>query len=669
MPSFTFNSPDGKKYTVNGPEGATAEQAFSVLKQQLGAQPPAAKTGHTLADTADAFVRGAANAIPFMDRITAALGAATGIGGKFGDYEGNLEAQRAQDKANLEEHPVASIGGAVVGGLMLPVGAGAQAAKLGGRIAAGVGTGGALGAAYGISASPDLRDTPAVAANFGRGMATGAVLGGLAPPVVEGLSLAGQWGLRKSGIAGAVENFRDPDSAAYKMVVDRISADRAQKAEGLTQAEFDDALARGQPVKVGDLGGDATRRLARQASNMSAEAGNALKGTTYHRFQSQGPRIADLVQNLGGGNSVETLDKLKAAAARARKPLYDKAYEEGSVGIWTPELERLSGSPDFLQAMKSAAQTGKSRAITEGFGAFNPGVQITDDGRVLFKPGAKGVPTYPDLQYWDYVKRELDDASRAAFRAGRNEEGSRIGAQAKMLRNELDAKVPSYAEARGVAASAFGAQDALEAGKAFVSAKGKNQEYAKTIAKMTPPERKLFAHGFLSELENRIGEIGDNRDVTINAMFNSSKSRQRIEMAIGKDKAVELERFLRAESIMMRLKNAVSGNSTTAEQAADLATGLTGGIARGVNARSVIEGLRAVAEHGTAAADVRVMRRVGELLASNKVPYHLQAVDIIKKSPAIQAYLKPFAAPLAAGAIAIDAQQRRADQRPAGTAQ
>lgn len=42
MPSFVFTSPDGKSYTVNGPEGATAEQAFAILQQQLGAQKPAA---------------------------------------------------------------------------------------------------------------------------------------------------------------------------------------------------------------------------------------------------------------------------------------------------------------------------------------------------------------------------------------------------------------------------------------------------------------------------------------------------------------------------------------------------------------------------------------------------------------------------------------------------
>jgi hypothetical protein len=36
MPSFTFTSPEGKSYTVNGPEGSTQEQAWAILQQQIG---------------------------------------------------------------------------------------------------------------------------------------------------------------------------------------------------------------------------------------------------------------------------------------------------------------------------------------------------------------------------------------------------------------------------------------------------------------------------------------------------------------------------------------------------------------------------------------------------------------------------------------------------------
>lgn len=42
MPTFKFTSPEGKTYSVSGPEGATQEQAFQILQQQLGGGSPAA---------------------------------------------------------------------------------------------------------------------------------------------------------------------------------------------------------------------------------------------------------------------------------------------------------------------------------------------------------------------------------------------------------------------------------------------------------------------------------------------------------------------------------------------------------------------------------------------------------------------------------------------------
>lgn len=54
MPAFTFTSPEGKQYTVNGPDGSTSDQAFQLLQQQLQAgaasqiQPPDESTSRVL---------------------------------------------------------------------------------------------------------------------------------------------------------------------------------------------------------------------------------------------------------------------------------------------------------------------------------------------------------------------------------------------------------------------------------------------------------------------------------------------------------------------------------------------------------------------------------------------------------------------------------------------
>lgn len=55
MPTFKFTSPDGKTYTVNGPDGATEKQAFQMLQSQMAApaqkQAPAKPFGQQLSDS------------------------------------------------------------------------------------------------------------------------------------------------------------------------------------------------------------------------------------------------------------------------------------------------------------------------------------------------------------------------------------------------------------------------------------------------------------------------------------------------------------------------------------------------------------------------------------------------------------------------------------------
>jgi hypothetical protein len=58
MPTFEFTSPEGKTYSVNGPEGATAEQAFQILQSQIGK--PQESTG-VAADVAKSAGVGIAN--------------------------------------------------------------------------------------------------------------------------------------------------------------------------------------------------------------------------------------------------------------------------------------------------------------------------------------------------------------------------------------------------------------------------------------------------------------------------------------------------------------------------------------------------------------------------------------------------------------------------------
>src|SRR6185437_12556333 len=151
-----------------------------------------------------------------------------------------------------------------------------------------------------------------------------------------------------------------------------------------------------------DIGGEGTRALARSAANVSPAGRAALTDMAQGRFEDQSNRVANFIRTLvpTPANATRTQEALEDAARRANKPAYAIAYKAGDKPIRSEELDRLMGSPDVIAAMKDAVKTGKSRAIADGFGAFNPGVHVTDDGRVIFSktPPPKTPPQHKGLE-------------------------------------------------------------------------------------------------------------------------------------------------------------------------------------------------------------------------------------------------------------------------------
>ena len=61
MPTFEFKSPEGQSYSVQGPDGATPEQAFGILQQHLGGAPAPQGFAANALDFAKSIPRGLAS--------------------------------------------------------------------------------------------------------------------------------------------------------------------------------------------------------------------------------------------------------------------------------------------------------------------------------------------------------------------------------------------------------------------------------------------------------------------------------------------------------------------------------------------------------------------------------------------------------------------------------
>jgi hypothetical protein len=613
------------------------------------------------------------------------VGAArTGYGYLTGDksltdpYEKARDEARKGDEAARASHPYVYAGselaGAVPAMAALPELGAAKGlapaargiARFGARTLDAAVTGGEYGA---MSGAGEGKDTADRAVNAASGIVSGIVggAGGSAAGEAVG-AVASRYG---APIVNTVRGWMDPNGEAARRLAGALKSDNEMimngTAKGMTVQQWVAAKQAGEPVTLADLGAGRTQALLRSAANTSPEGRAQLEQVIENRFLQQGERVADTVRNaLPGGtaNARKSADQIVAEYDAGRVPAYKQAYQQGDKPLMSPAMERLMGTDTFVAAMKRAISSGKDRDAVQGLGGFNPMVNVTPDGRIVFNKGAQGIPTYPNLQYWDQVKRELDAVANMAKRSGDNERADLAGNMAKILRTELDRQVPSYANARGVAEKYFGEDNALEAGRKLAGKKMDPEEVTSILRQMKPDERALFQEGYASDLANRvIGSMKDTTNITKgNGLLQSPNERKMAAAIFGPGGVAQIHARMYLETIMDGARQAM-GNSTTARQLieAGLAGGVGAGLYSGWDPSSMATGAAGLAgsrigaskflseearvglHHMIGKVDARTARRVAELLTSND-PRDLRAgYQMAAKSNAIMQGLQNMA--------------------------
>jgi hypothetical protein len=615
MPEFIFTSPEGKKLTVTGPEGSTVEDAFERVKSL----PPSGKEPNiSLSDIplqalgsapADALEVAKGIVHPFIHPIDTAktvgkigLGLGEKISRKMlsseveeGPHEQFPDAIAAMFKEeyggwenikrSLATHPVrtlADLSALATGGETIL-----------GRLPGMLGKAGEVAGTVGRAVDP--------IANVGRAV-----------------SLAGK-GVAATGVpqtvAGIVRGRFDPEGEAATRL--ESSIERSQPSgRRLTEAQFNVGKATDEPVMLGDLGSAPTKALMRSAANTSEEARDLIEEAVGRRFLTQSERASKTVRGMvpGGADAFEADKALKAKYDAERGKAYKSAYDAGDRPIWSPTLERLTAAPSVTGALRQAVGKWKDWQVLDGYGAANPPVKITPDGRLLF--GGKGLNTYPNLQLWDYASRVLAGKAAKARRDGDTELAARYGGLEKALKTELDRMVPEFREARGIASTYFGGENVLEAGEASLNFNRDIRELQQVMGKMKPAERELFRNAHADALSRKLTGTSDRFDVT-RRLMNSVEERRKIEAIHGPQGARELEARVWLEGIFDDSRKAL-GNSTTARQLMELghAGGGVGAVLGKLNTRSIMEG---IAGRLAGFVDKEVARRVAELAVSNNI--------------------------------------------------
>lgn len=538
-------------------------------------------------------------------------------------YDDAVSRDRGLNKDAEDQHPIASTLGNVAGAVVLPLGAASKAATLPSRMATGAAVGAGLGAASGVGEGQGVADSLSRGVT---GAGFGSVLGGIAPAAVEGVirgarSISGP-------VANAIRGIRNADDEAARRVAMAIERDihaDPTAASRLTSQEFAANIQNGGPATIMDMGGETTRALARSAANTSPEGRASLSRSIDNRFEGQNERITGWLRDTFHYPDAAAQSKAITEAAKdLNGPAYALARAEGRAGIWDAELYELSQAPVMKDAVSAALKQAQNKSA---------GGKL--DESTLSRWMNSGKPT---LEFWDLVKRQIDQEINVAKRAGKNEDVGTLTEIKNVLVGKLDQAVPSYAKARAGAAQMFDAQDALEAGRKYLTKHVPNDDVRRAMTRMTPTERQLFQDGFVSEFVDSLNKIGDRRSI-LNKIADSPAAREKLNIALGRDKAAELEAGLRVEGIMDLARNAVQGNSTTARQLAELGlAGGTYGIGTGgdilnpnpsalMNAALVYGAAR-----GKSKINENVSRKVAELLVSNDHAKMLQGIRVVARN-------------------------------------
>jgi hypothetical protein len=527
----------------------------------------------------------------------------------------------ARRERRTEDYPASSMSGGVAGNLAAFGGAGSTAAGAralgltGKNLGARALTSGVTNATISAADASARSGNPTDIATAG---GIGGAIGTAIPIVGAGINALGR--AAKDTVGPRINALFRPTAEAERRVGTAVGIDRAN-APTLGAADEASAKLNQQSVLNVDRGGETTRALARSAANTDPEARALIEKTASDRFSGQGERARSFIDRITGGavDDVTAQERLKSAARAANKPAYDRAMQSpAALDMWDDEFAELTTSPAVRAAVRRATTTGADRAVAEGVVPIrNPFKEVK--GKIELSapddPSAR-----PTLEFWNAVKIQLDDQIGIAQRAGAKGRASDLIGLKKRLVAKLDAAVPEYKSARAGAAAFFDAEDALDAGKKFVTQNRKNLDVAAALKQMAPAERTTFAVGFAGQLKEQIKQSGDRTNV-INKLFGSEQSREKIRMALGPKAFGEFEQFVKVENTMDMLRSAM-GNSTTSRQLVELGLAGSAGVGTGLYTGDWKTGLAAglVAAAGrrySGAQNVKITKRVAELLLSD----------------------------------------------------
>ena len=478
---------------------------------------------------------GNAASLNSSDEIGSALNAAFTSGGDFmSRYNQNqkdfAEQMQLYENANPKSAAVAEVGGALASAVPLGV---AGAAKLGAKGLSQTGLMSGLlaageGAVAGFMGGDTLEDRAGDAA-IGAGL--GFVAGTAGTKLLEET-----FRVLGGGVELAKRKLKDTPQDEVRRAIAK-----AAKADGL---DADEAL-----KMLDDLGPNAT--LMDLGANFQSEAFRAKAGFGEGKAKiggflderQAGARarvLAAAEESVGekAGRLSTTTSRLEEEMSTQAAPFYEMAYDKPFYMDDHKGLKSFLEKPSVSKAYRRAKNTVKDELGPE---SLSPVMRLDHTARNLFDMAMDAKPGSNSRRQKHALRRELSGL--------------------------LEEAVPDLAAARQIWGKGAEQKNAGEFGQDIF--KTKHTQIADELEFMTEPEKVFYRRGALETIEDKLGSVGRNRDAS-SALdkYGSENAEKQIRAAF--DNPEPLLKQMKAEHEMAKTRNAVSGNSLTAERTAAL---------------------------------------------------------------------------------------------------
>lgn len=578
MPRLKITGPDGRTIVLNAPDGATNEQIQAKIEQiktqwggQPAQQPEEAAPAKPDVSRWESAGRGALQGVTFGfgDEIYGAgAGAVDFLTGNGFNYAKNRDEARAANDRAREANPGTYLAGEIGGGLALPFGAAATAARagtvgrglmtatglapeaaattLGARVAQGAGQGARAGATFGLGTSnADLTegDVTGTLMETGKGALGGAILGGALTPAVD----AGGAVLR--GATAPIRGFMDPRGTAAGKYAEAASRDiggsgtPAEIVDGIriTNARAQRAADVDPQTRLMDIGGENTKGLMRQAYDMPNDQSQTVRAMLDRRQDRQWRDIERGLANTLGDPEAYAQSVGDVIARRGQQAAQDFQQAFAIETPMTDQLRAVFARPTMQELQRLTAR------------------RLADEGRAI------GLENR--TQQIHRMKMELDDQIGAARRAQQTGQRPQAGWDLRTLqtlKRDLLAAVdnPAYRQALDNFAGESALINAAEDG--FENAlKMHHEEIVPMLRDMTAGEQSMWRAGAARALAQKIESGNVTRD-RAEAIFSSPDIKRRM-LAIWPDRQslLQFRRLIEAKRAQAETRKLLQGNSKT----------------------------------------------------------------------------------------------------------